>query len=397
MSAGDRRRVSLASAIADGVRIDWDEILRDRDLASDPELVEHLRALERVARLHRELHADLRGESRGEEGAAPAARTPAVIAPFRWGALDVQERIGSGAFGDVFRARDTRLGRDVALKLLHPGSHGHGAHAELMLNEARLFARVAHPNIVTVYGAEKHDGRVGFWMEIVHGRTLSQFLADEGPLAAEEAARVGIELCRALAALHRAGLVHRDVKASNVMRAAGGRIVLMDLGAGVILSPGVATDPPVSGTPLYMAPELLRGEATTPHVDLYALGVLLYHMVTGEFPVHGSTVGELREAHAHNEFRRLRDERPDLPDWFVAVVGRALATDPQARFTTAGEMEQALRSGALLPSSAEAVPARRGRRAALALDTAAARWAVLALALAGAVTALVALILHARG
>jgi len=393
VTAVDRRRVSLAAAIADGVRIDWDEILRDQDLASDPELVEHLRALERVARLHRDLHADLRGE----EGASPAARTPAVIAPFRWGALDVQERIGSGAFGDVFRARDTRLGRDVALKLLHVGLHGQAAHAELMLHEARLFARVAHPNIVTVYGAEKHDGRVGFWMEIVHGRTLSQFLADEGPLAAEEAARIGIELCRALAALHRAGLVHRDVKASNVMRAAGGRIVLMDLGAGAVLSPGAATHPPVSGTPLYMAPELLRGEAMTPRGDLYALGVLLYHMVTGDFPVHGSTLVEIREAHTHDGSRHLRDERPDLPDWFVAIVERALATDPQARFATAGEMEQALRSGALLPSPAAAAPARRGGRAALALDTAAARWAVLALALAGAVTALVALILHARG
>lgn len=391
MTAADRRRVALASAIADGVRIDWDEILRDRELASDPELVEHLRALERVARLHREHLGDPRGE-----GSAPSA-APAAIAPFRWGALDVQERLGSGAFGDVYRARDTRLGRDVALKLLHPGLSRHAAHAELMLHEARLFARVAHPNIVTVYGAEKHDGRVGFWMEIVHGRTLSQFLADEGPLAAEEAARVGIELCRALAALHRAGLVHRDVKASNVMRAAGGRIVLMDLGAGTDLSPGAAAHPPVSGTPLYMAPELLRGEAMTPRGDLYALGVLLYHMATGDFPVHGSTMAELSEAHAHNDSRHLRDERPDLPDWFVAVVERALATDPQARFGTAGEMEQALRAGALLPSAFAAAPARSGGRAALALDSAAARWAVLALALAGALTALVALILHARG
>jgi serine/threonine-protein kinase len=387
VTAGDGRRVSLAAAIADGVRVDWDEVTRDREFASDPELVEHLRALDRVARLHRELHA---GGS-----AFPAAPAAGPIAPFRWGSLDVQERIGSGAFGDVFRARDTRLGRYVALKLLHAGLHGHAAHAELMLHEARLFARVAHPNIVTVYGAEKHDGRVGFWMEIVHGRTLSQFLADEGPLAAEEAARIGIELCRALAALHHAGLVHRDVKASNVMRAAGGRIVLMDLGAGAVLSPGAATHPPVSGTPLYMAPELLRGEASTPRADLYALGVLLYHMATGDFPVHGSTLAEIREAQARNGSRHLRDERPDLPDWFVAVVERALATDALDRFATAGEMEQALRSGALVPGPPAAVPARRRGWPVPALDSVAARWVVLALAVTGVVTAIAALALHA--
>ncbi|MCU0225549.1 MAG: serine/threonine protein kinase [Acidobacteria bacterium] len=386
MTACESRRVSLASAIADGVRIDWEEILRDAELAADPELVEHLRALERVARLHRELQQ--------EPGAAPRKPPAGPVVPFRWGTLDVQERIGSGAFGDVFRARDTRLGREVALKLLHPGLSSHPGHAELMLHEARLFARVAHPNVVTVHGAEKHDGRVGFWMEIVQGRTLSRFLEEEGPLAAEEAARIAIELCHALAALHHAGLVHRDVKASNVMRAAGGRIVLMDLGAGTVLSPGAPPAAPVSGTPLYMAPELLRGEATTPRADLYALGVLLYHMATGDFPVRGATLAEIRGAHVASGPRHLRDQRPDLPDWFVAIVERALAADPAQRFASAGEMEQALRSGALagaLPAPA-AAPARYGGWAAPALDGDAARWAILALALAGVVTALAALI-----
>lgn len=386
MTGRESRQVSLASAIADGVRIDWDEILRDAELAADPELIEHLRALERVARLHRELHQ--------EPGSVPRKSAAGPVVPFRWGTLDVQQRIGSGAFGDVFRARDTRLGREVALKLLHPGLSGLAGHAELMLHEARLFARVAHPNVVTVYGAEKHDGRVGFWMEIVQGRTLSRFLEDEGPLAAEEAARIGIELCRALAALHHAGLVHRDVKASNVMRAAGGRIVLMDLGAGTVLAPGAATGAPVSGTPLYMAPELLRGEATTPRADLYALGVLLYHMATGDFPVHGSTLAEIREVHAASGPRHLRDERPDLPGWFVAIVERALATDTARRFSSAGEMEQALRAGALLGAQpvAVAAPLRYGGWAAPALDDRAARWAILVLALAGIVTALAALI-----
>jgi serine/threonine-protein kinase len=155
------------------------------------------------------------------------------------------------------------------------------------LEEGRHLARVRQSNIVTVYGADREGDEVGIWMEYVDGHTLAEMIHDRGPMSAREVAGVGIDLCRALAALHGAGLLHRDIKAQNVMRELGGRIVLMDFsGAHAITrnNPAVAT----SGTPLYMAPEVLNSGAATVASDVYSLGVLLFFLLTGRLPVEGS-------------------------------------------------------------------------------------------------------------
>ena len=162
-----------------------------------------------------------------------------------------------------------------------------------------------------------------------------------------------MEVCRALAAVHRANIIHRDVKAQNVMRAHdGGGIILMDFGAGEFQGNALATRP--QGTPLYMAPELFESSAASVRTDIYAAGVLLFHLVTNAFPVNGGSMQELREAHARGERRRLRDERPDLPDSFISIVERAIDPDPMRRYATAGDMEAKL-SGE--PSNARPVPA----------------------------------------
>src|SRR4051812_42389118 len=136
-------------------------------------------------------------------------------------------------------------------------------------------------------------------MELVRGVTLEQQIAAHGPLSAREAAAVGIDLCRALAAIHAAGLIHRDVKAQNVMREDGGRIVLMDLGTGrEIHQAGRPVSPDLAGTPLYLAPEIFSGAPASERTDLYSLGVLLYHLVTGSFPVRATTIPELQAGHA---------------------------------------------------------------------------------------------------
>ena len=269
------------------------------------------------------------------------------------------EKIGEGGFGAVYRARDTWLDRDVALKLLKPAAAGRAAAGLRIIEEARTLARVRHPNVVTVHGADLHDGRVGLWMELVRGRTLAQIVAAQGPFSAREAAGIGQELCRALAAVHAEHLVHRDIKAQNVMRESGGRIVLMDFGAG--------------HTPLYLAPETLADGEPTVASDIYALGVLLYHLVTAQFPVQAAGIVELRAAHARGERRRLSDQRPDLPDEFTAAVERALDPDPARRYGSAGEMQEALAhvpSVPAAPGPPVVVPARRGAfspvRAALA-------------------------------
>jgi TolB-like protein/Tfp pilus assembly protein PilF len=214
--------------------------------------------------------------------------------------------------------------------------------ARRVLEEGRLLARVRHPNVIAVYGADVRDGRVGLWMEFVEGETLEGRLHREGPLSAREALLVGIELCGALAAVHQAGVVHRDVKAQNVMREAGGRLVLMDFGAGEESTPRGGAFPSFAGTPLYLAPEMFFGEAATPQSDIYSVGVLLHHLVTGGYPMAAQSLEELRAAHRAGRRTLLRDARPDLPGAFVDAVERALTPSPNARFLTVGEMAGAL-------------------------------------------------------
>jgi TolB-like protein/Flp pilus assembly protein TadD len=170
--------------------------------------------------------------------------------------------------------------------------------------------------------------------------TLEQQVTAQGLFSAREAALVGIDLCRALAAIHAAGLLHRDVKAQNVMREEGGRIVLMDLGTGREADArGRRFASDMAGTPLYLAPEIFTGTPASERTDLYSLGVLLYHLVTGSFPVRATTIDELQDGHAAGAMVRLRDARADLPTAFVRVVDRAIAANPARRYESAGALE----------------------------------------------------------
>ena len=248
--------------------------------------------------------------------------------------------IGEGAFGEVFRAHDSWLDHPVALKLLKP-EIAQTDYSARILYEARRLARVRHPNVVSVHGADMHDGRIGFWMDLIEGETLADLVAG-GRLSAGEASHIGGEVCLALAAVHRANLVHRDVKAQNVMRASdGGRIILMDFGAGEFIGKR-SNSGRVRGTPLYLAPEIFKGADATFASDIYSLGVLLYHLVTGGYPVISTSVASLVDAHLKGERRRLRDARPDLPPSFVSVVERAIDPDRTRRFASAGEFYAAL-------------------------------------------------------
>ena len=288
----------------------------------------------------------------------------------RWGRLVLLEVIGQGTSCDVHRAWDTELHRNVALKLLHDdGFEGQRATGERvmadretrerlmadrerarLMSEARRLARLRHEHVVQVYGAEEHDGRVGLWTELVRGESLEEIVQRSGPLGAREAALVGLDVCAALAAVHGAGLLHRDVKAQNVMREGGGRIVLMDFGTGEDLSSGTSR---LVGTPLYLAPEIFAGQKASVQSDIYSLGVMLFYLVTGNFPVTAATMEQLRQAHVNRQQRTLRDLRPDVPEAFIRVVERALDSDPSRRFRSIGELEQGLRE------SLDRVPAPR--------------------------------------
>ena len=334
----------LAESVADGRSIDWAHLARlPKD---DPRrvLLEQLRIVAEIAEHHRSAVDDpavdastLREFDFGDQAVAARTTAAAPTAVGRWGHLLLRRKIGEGAFGEVFHAHDTWLDHPVALKLLKPEVAARDSHR--ILHEARRLARVRHPNVVTVHGADSHGGRLGFWMELVEGQTLAA-LASNGRLSSGEAAQIGQELCLALAAVHHAELVHRDVKAQNVMRARdGGRIILMDFGAG---EPMGATRPGALGTPLYVAPELFHGAAAAVSTDVYALGVLLFFLVTGQYPVIAASLPSLIDAHAKGARRRLRDLRPDLPDGFATVVERAIDPDPARRFQSAGDFHAAL-------------------------------------------------------
>ena len=334
---GNARILAAAEAIADGRPIDWAALDVN---AADPaaqHVLDELRVLAALADVHRSPDPTVLLAAGDEPTMAVRDPTPRG----GWGSFRLLEELGHGTFGTVYRARDPRLDREVALKLIAARA-GSPDTASAVVYEGRLLAKLRHPNIVTVFGADIVDGVVGLWMELLRGRTLKEELASRGPLGAREAAVVGIDLAHALAAVHRAGLVHRDIKVQNVMREEGGRIVLMDFGAGRDLQSREDRPLSVAGTPMYMAPELLAGQPATPSSDLYSLGVLLYHLVTGEFPVEAQTMGELRAAHAAGRRRHLRDVRPDLPSAFIQAVESATAALPSARVSSAATLEHDL-------------------------------------------------------
>lgn len=363
---------ALIESVADGGAIDWDAVQASADDEQQRRLIRHLRLVAGVSEVHRTTPSE-------ELSASSVPALHSVGGMLQWGHLLLLERIGEGTFGEVYRARDLWLDCEVALKLLRTSSDGNIPAAGL-LDEPRRLALVRHPNVVRVYGADMHDGRVGLWMEFVRGRTLGTMLAEHGPWSANEAAVVGQEVCRALAAVHGAGLVHGDVKAQNVMRESGGRFVLMDFGAGRFSDrhPAVTR---AAGTPLYLAPEVLQGGQATVQSDLYALGVLLYLLVTGSYPVQGASMEQLIAAHIGGQRRNLRDARPDLPDSFVEAVERALEPDPGRRFATAGDMLAVFTRGDFRHTAAHGSPAThavspRVRRWTVALAAAACMLAV---------------------
>jgi serine/threonine protein kinase/tetratricopeptide (TPR) repeat protein len=311
--------ISLAEALADAAAVDWDLAASGAAGAGEQAIIQQLRNLAAI-------------------GASARARLET------WGPLEIRGEVGGGTFGTVYRAWDPRLQREVALKLLKASS---SAQASTVIKEARLLAQIKHANVVTVYGADEFDGRVGIWMEFVSGRTLKEIIQLQGPFGAHEAALIGRDLCRALSAVHQRGFLHRDIKAQNVMREAGGRTVLMDFGAGEAVDITTAS---LAGSPAYLAPELLEGQPPSLQSDFYSLGVLLYHLASGQFPVSGGSLEELREQHRAGKRCPLLDLRPDLPAPFIRAVDRATAAAGADRPDSAGAFEGML-DGALTDSA----------------------------------------------
>lgn len=261
------------------------------------------------------------------------------------GAYEILEEAGRGGMGVVYRARDTRLGRDVAVKCVAEGASTR--QRERLEHEARLAARLAHPAIATVYALEEHapagvaQTQLFLITEFVPGETLRAKLA-RGPRPPSDLQREARAIADGLAAAHREGIAHGDLKPENIVVRDDGQIKILDfgLGEGRREAAPIAAAEAIAGTPGYMAPEQLRGQQADARADVFAYGVLLFEMATGRHPFAGDRGAMLEAALS----RKAAFESPDLPPGLAPVVRRALSANPADRFPSAVELSAALDS-----------------------------------------------------
>ena len=261
----------------------------------------------------------------------------------RLGPYEIRTKLGEGGMGAVYKAYDPSLEREVAVKILPPEFARDRSYIQRFEREARALARLRHPNLVHIYAVGQEDGIHYFAMEFIEGETLSDYLRRRGRLPQEEALRLASQVLSALHAIHRLGITHRDIKASNIMIDRDGRAVLMDFGLMKDRSQeGLTTVGAVLGTPEYMSPEQAEGAEVTPLSDIYSFGVLIYEMLAGRLPFLGTSVIAVLKAHLEEPPPNLAKIRPDIPAGLVRIVHRALAKKPQDRYPSLAYMARDL-------------------------------------------------------
>jgi len=288
------------------------------------------------------------------------------------GRYELEELVGTGGHSSVYRAHDTLLERRVAIKLLHEQLGADPDLVERFRREARAVAQLAHPNIVTVIDRGERDGRQFIVFEFVEGENLKQLVSREGPLPLRRAVRLGLQVADALAFAHRHGLVHRDVKPQNVLIGRSGDAKVTDFGIAHDLDVhGLTQTGSMLGTSGYIAPEQARGEAVDQRTDVYALGAVLYELVSGEQPFPGDNAVAVALRHLNEAPPSVRLRRPDAPAQLDAALRRAMAKDPSERFGTMDQLAAELETCLVeLPSGEEDVTTVVPRGAVTARPTA---------------------------
>lgn len=277
----------------------------------------------------------------------------------------IEQKLGEGGMGVVYRARDEKLQRDVALKFLGTLPIATSASHERALQEARAISALNHPNICTVYEVGEFDGRPFIAMEFVEGRPLSIEIPSIG-LSLEQVERYGMQLADALAHAHSRGVVHRDLKASNVIITPSGRLKVLDFGISRRIEPGKAStngttvldqswesQHTFTGTLPYVAPEILKGQDADVRSDVWSLGVLLYEMASGHRPFRGATAFELSAAILHE---RAPAFNPPQPPILQSVIEKCLDKDPGQRYQSAGEVRAALEAASTASHTHDFLP-----------------------------------------
>ncbi|MDW7981240.1 MAG: protein kinase [Thermomicrobium sp.] len=283
----------------------------------------------------------------------------------------LDEPIGEGGMAVVYRGYDLVLGRPVAIKVLRGQFAADASFLRRFEREAQAAARLSHPNIVSVYDVGRDDGLPYIVMEYVPGKTLKRLILERAPFPLEEAVQIVRQVAAALDFAHHHGLVHRDIKPQNILVDERGFVKVTDFGIAKGLSDVSLTEAGFGmGTVHYVSPEQARGEPATPASDIYALGVVLYEMLTGRLPFEADSPIGLAMKHVHEPPPPPRQFNPTLPPPVEAIVLRALAKDPRQRFPTASALAQALTHW---PQDAPAGMAAASRPAGPAVRPAAAR------------------------
>jgi len=267
----------------------------------------------------------------------------ALLTGHKIGQYRIAACLGYGGMGVVYHAVDEFLERDVALKILDAAQEDPQKRFRF---EAVALARLSHSGIASAHELFQHEGRWVLVMEFVRGRTLEQVLDQNGPLSPQQAADVCMQALLALGHAHARGVVHRDLKPSNLMLGEHGEVKVTDFGIARLAGAVHLTNAGLTmGTPAYMAPEQVRGGNIDARVDLYAMGIVFYRLVTGQLPFQADTPFAMAQSQVNDPPTPIELARADLPRWVHDIVTRALAKDPNERFQSAQEFHDALARG----------------------------------------------------
>src|ERR1700739_2108849 len=285
----------------------------------------------------------------------------------RLDSYELVAQIGAGGMGEVYKAHDTKLGRDVAIKVL-PEAFAHDPERLARFQrEAKMLASLNHPNIATIYGLEQSNGTNYLVMELVSGETLAERVKREGPVPVEEALKIAVQIVEALEAAHEKGIIHRDLKPANVKVTPEGKVKVLDFGLAKAFEGDTANDDPsnsptlsiaatmhgmILGTAAYMSPEQARGKNVDKRTDIWAFGCVLYELLTGKQAFEGETTTEILAAVLRGEpdWQALPETTPST---VRALLRRCLQKDVNKRCRDAGDMRLEIEEALAAPATAD--------------------------------------------
>ncbi|MCF6299525.1 MAG: serine/threonine protein kinase [Proteobacteria bacterium] len=314
----------LSNDLTDGKDIDWSKQteLSPEDLI----FLEQLNTIDRITKFF-EHNAGTKFKVKNKEFSR--SQKPQL---FAWGHLQVIEKIGEGSFGEVYKAYDPILDIDVALKLFKQ-KELLSIKSGSFIEEAKRLAKVRHENVLAVHGANVFGQQIGMWSDLINGNNLSE-AKFQHPFKSTMILELIASLCEALTAVHKAGLIHGDIKPSNVMKQIDdGKYILMDFGTGAQREEKQDFHKVLTGTPLFMAPELFKNHSISPASDVYALGVLLFKLASTKYPIKSKNLADIHAAHEQKKYRTIDKLRKDLPKSLRLLINQMLSFDPINRPT----------------------------------------------------------------